>query len=59
VEVKFDKSAAQEANYRLSFEKIRRRVGFVARRSLVEGILEILLAAAPIAPATAAAVVAG
>jgi nucleoside-diphosphate-sugar epimerase len=44
VEVKFEKSAAQEANYRVSFEKIRRHLGFVPRRSLVEGILEIKLA---------------
>jgi nucleoside-diphosphate-sugar epimerase len=41
VDVKFEKAAAQEANYRPSFDKIRRHVGFVPRRSLVEGILEI------------------
>jgi nucleoside-diphosphate-sugar epimerase len=41
VEVKFEKSAAQEANYRVSFEKIQRHLGFVPRRSLVEGILEV------------------
>lgn len=41
VHVKYEPSAAQEANYRPSFEKIRRHVGFMPRRSLVEGILEI------------------
>jgi nucleoside-diphosphate-sugar epimerase len=41
VEVKFEKSAAQEANYRVSFDKIRHHLGFVPRRSLVEGILEV------------------
>jgi nucleoside-diphosphate-sugar epimerase len=41
VEVRYEQAAAQEANYRVSFEKIRRQIGFVPRRSLVEGILEI------------------
>jgi nucleoside-diphosphate-sugar epimerase len=41
VEVKFEKAAAQEANYRVAFDKIRHHLGFVPRRSLVEGILEV------------------
>jgi nucleoside-diphosphate-sugar epimerase len=32
---------AVEANYRVSFAKVRKRLGFTARRSLADGILEI------------------
>jgi nucleoside-diphosphate-sugar epimerase len=40
-EVIYEKANSDEANYNVSFEKIRRELGFVPRRSLVEGICQI------------------
>jgi nucleoside-diphosphate-sugar epimerase len=42
--VNLEPGSAQEANYRVSFEKIRRTLGFVPQRRLADGILEIKLA---------------
>lgn len=44
VRVTFEPAAATEANYRVSFRKIRGRLGFEPRRTLVDGILEIKVA---------------
>lgn len=39
--VNVEPGAAAEANYRVSFEKIRSRLGFTPRRTLADGILEV------------------
>jgi nucleoside-diphosphate-sugar epimerase len=41
VRVTYEPGAATEANYRVSFGKIRRLLGFVPRRTLAEGVREI------------------
>lgn len=41
VEIAYEQQAETEPNYLVSFEKIRRELGFLPRRTLVEGILEI------------------
>ena len=42
--VNVEPGSAKEANYRVSFEKIRTELGFVPRHTLSDGILEIKLA---------------
>ncbi len=42
--VNVEAGAAKEANYRVSFEKIRRELGFVPRHTLADGIREVKLA---------------
>ncbi len=41
VRVRFEEAAAEEANYRVSFARIRSALGFVPRYSLTDGIAEI------------------
>jgi nucleoside-diphosphate-sugar epimerase len=40
-EVIYEKAKSEEANYQVSFEKIRRELDFLPRRSLVEGICQV------------------
>jgi nucleoside-diphosphate-sugar epimerase len=40
-EVVYEEQTSEEANYHVSFEKIRRELDFTARRSLIEGICQI------------------
>jgi len=42
--VSVEAGTAKEANYRVSFEKIRRELGFAPRHTLADGILEVKLA---------------
>jgi nucleoside-diphosphate-sugar epimerase len=41
VRVRFEQAAAEEANYRVSFDRIRSMLGFVPRYTLVDGVAEI------------------
>jgi nucleoside-diphosphate-sugar epimerase len=41
LEVVYEKAAAEEANYNVSFQKISEQIGFKARRSVIEGICQI------------------